>query len=154
MRYKLTYLKIIAAISFIAVFSSGCSVHPGYMTQPSRVGYSGITLIGGAEYVQLSRFCEGYGSEYVMDRISKVAKVTYGNTVIKIMPDSNKSLINGSFRNFYPKTKIRNDEIYIPLTLANYLEKKVFKHKRKAEMPPIEMIGVDDRFGGCQPVPV
>ena len=153
MRY---YTRFVLIISLVSFFSSGCAVQHGYMIQPEKIGYDNIVSIGGAEYVSLSQFCRSYGSEYFVDNISKVAEIRYGKYSVKIMPDSNISLINGSVRRFSPEATVKNNELYIPLSLAGYIEKEIFKYERRAVIPTvkgvtIKRIVIDPGHGGKDP---
>ena len=70
---------------------------------------------------------------------------------IKIMADSNISLINGKTKKFYPDTKLVKGEIFIPVSFARYIDKNIFK---KYDTPvsrkyaTIRRIVIDPGHGG------
>lgn len=153
MQYRLKFFTIILAV---AVLSSGCAAQHGYIRD------SGAASFSPTSYVALGQFCEAYGFDYYIDEVSSIVKLKRGDSTIKIMPESNVSLVNGAVKRFSPRTKLKNGQVYIPPSLAKYLLKKVAKIKGEVSLvtlekipptrgPTIRRIVIDPGHGGKDP---
>ena len=140
------HLKLVFIFFLFIFILSGCAYESAYVMPH----YEYTATFGGVRYVSLREFCDTHGFNYSVDKISNIAEIRVNSSIVKIMPDSNISLVNDSVKRFSPQAKLKNDAIYIPPSLAKYLE-DVFK--KKIEIPyvkeiTIKKIVIDPGHGG------
>lgn len=136
----------------IALLLPGCAVQRGYL----RLGSGDLTSINGAFYAPLGKFCDKYGFDYSIDDVSKIAEIRKDHMVVKVMPDTSVSLVNGVVERFSPQTKLYKNDIYIPPSLAEFLLKKIVKKKgvvvtTAVERPILKRVVIDAGHGGKDP---
>ncbi len=127
--------KLLFIFALLILLLPGCAYQSAYVMPH----YEYTATFGGVRYVSLREFCDTHGFNYSIDKISHIAKIRFNSNIVKIMPDSNISLVNDSVKKFSPQARLKGDAIYIPPSLAKYLE-DIFK--RKIEIPYIEKITI------------
>ncbi|MCK4462737.1 MAG: N-acetylmuramoyl-L-alanine amidase [Candidatus Omnitrophica bacterium] len=142
-------LKPLIIFALLVLILPGCA-HQGAYVMPH---YEYTATFGGVRYVSLSEFCSTHGFNYNIDKISHIAEIRFNTNTAKIMPDSNISLVNDSVKRFSPQAKLKGGAIYIPPSLAKYLEDAF---KKKIEIPylkkiTIKRIVIDAGHGGKDP---
>jgi len=147
-RREMKYIiRISAVFIFAAALLSGCvTTQGGYVRQP----YGGAATFSGSQYVPLKEFCDTYNISCSIDKVSSIAEVKYNGNVVKIMPNSNISLINDSVKRIYPQPVMKDDSIYVPASFLKYLEDML---KKKITVPYVEKhlinrIVIDPGHGG------
>lgn len=151
--------KFLFYILLFPLLLTGCASQRGYISYRGGLDYSDIAKLGGAEYVKLNAFAAKYGVAYSIDRVSNVVEINHGRNSVKILPESNVSLINGSVKKFAPETKLSDNQIYMAPALAEYILKYVVKKRseRSYAQPSREelrgrmKIVIDPGHGGKDP---
>ncbi|MFH1790787.1 MAG: N-acetylmuramoyl-L-alanine amidase [Candidatus Omnitrophota bacterium] len=144
---------------------TGCAPRKVYVSNTGVIGYKTNGYFSSVDYVPLDSFCDHYGFTYKIDRVSKIAEIKCGVSVVKVVPNTDKALVNGTITRFSPPPRMEGDRMFIPPSLGEYLLKKVAKlegttpmakalparEKVSAKGATVRKVVIDPGHGGKDP---
>ncbi|MDD4201899.1 MAG: N-acetylmuramoyl-L-alanine amidase [Candidatus Omnitrophica bacterium] len=132
MKRRTSVFLLLVSMMFVL---SGCG---GVRTNVISSQYPNIDVLkmNGSKYFMLSQFKDQYGATVETDNVTGIVTVNNGQQIIKLLPSSNKILINGQIDKLEKITIENNGYIYVPMEFLS----KIRTERQKIKIPEYEKI--------------